>query len=77
MQSLTIEYVNDHRILEYIFDVFVSNFKDVERLIKQLRPWTIGVDKIIGYNHVDLIIGKNVDEFVNTKILRLINRYSH
>lgn len=51
--------------------------KDVERLIKELRPWTIGTDKIVGYNHFDFVVANDVDKLVNSKILDLIRRYNH
>ncbi|KAJ6636130.1 Lipase 1 [Pseudolycoriella hygida] len=53
----------------------VVNYQDVERLVKEFQPWTIRVDKIDNFNHLDFVAANKVNELVNTKILKLISRY--
>lgn len=61
--------------LTYLFINFVV--KDVERLIEEFKPWTIGITKLNGYNHLDFVAAKDIDTLVNNKILDLMNRYNN
>lgn len=65
-------YLRRHPVTLFIY-LF---FKDVERLIKEFKPWTIGITKLNGYNHLDFVAAKDIDKLVNTKILDLMDRYN-
>lgn len=71
------------QVIKYIFNIFVLYFhvlylllKGIERLIKELKSWAIGITKIIGYNHVDFVSAKNADKLVYTKIIDFLDRYN-
>ncbi|XP_037040292.1 lysosomal acid lipase/cholesteryl ester hydrolase-like [Bradysia coprophila] len=48
---------------------------DVEAAIEIFRPMIIGIDKMVGWNHADFLIAKDL-AVVNEKIMKLMKQHS-
>lgn len=62
-----------YELLSFTTDIIVSSVQDTEILIPKLR----NVQKVIKlpWNHVDMVLGKNVDTQLYNHILISIKRY--
>lgn len=49
--------------------------QDVEEAIEFFKPMIIGVDKMVGWNHADFLMAKDLG-MITKKIIKLMNRYS-
>lgn len=61
-------------ILHVVIFFYITS-KDVERLVKKFKTSTVGIDKFFGWNHVDFLMGREVNT-VNRKILNVMQLYN-
>lgn len=73
--SLIIKYVNGKTITVRHLASFLRIYQDVENLIELFKPMIIiGIDKMVGWNHADFIIAKDIGSIAK-KIIKLMNQY--